>query len=78
MLDLPSEILGCVVEWATFACPRTLARVRSTCRALSAATLPDADETVFRADVRRVASAVCSTAGASSPASRRRTKFSMG
>ena len=55
MLDLPSEILGCVVEWATFACPRTLARVRSTCRALSAATLPDADETVFRADVRRVA-----------------------
>ena len=54
MLDLPSEILGCVVEWATFACPRTLARVRSTCRALSAATLPDADETV-RADVRRVA-----------------------
>ena len=55
MLDLPSEILGYVVEWATFASPQTLEAVRATCRALSAVVLPDADDTVFRANVRLVA-----------------------
>ena len=52
LVDFPIDLLGVIVECATYACPKTLQSIRLTCHALAVTPVPDADATVFLEAVR--------------------------